>query len=443
MINQGRNSQTLDKLPIEEISWEEGFSKRCSGKIDARSFVVSFFKMLISGQNTLGDWAVHLSKEIAQRVSLQALDGRLHFRHVSFARRLLEEGLQTVLVGGQFRKAAPECFQHFKQVVVEDSTCVRLPDNLKEFFPGNGGKHGTYAQARIQLRLSLLDHQYTNIELSDYRHNDHSYAAHIVEGVQPGWLCIRDLGYWRIAIFRALAEKGAFFLSRLKEPVILLDKQSREPIDLLTKLKRCERHNQEVLDREVLLGKQERLPVRLVAVKVPPQIYEQKLRKAKQNKDPRLNYSEKYLRQLRWNIWVTNVPAEVWSWRHIQQAYASRWRIEIVFKCWKSKLELTRLFAGKQTLRPARVMITFYLYLLWVGVFFTRWYDFFLHEVYKRKKRYVSMLKFATFFKTHFMELLSAQNLENSVDIVAYYCVYDRRRDRCHFLEKLYMLLLA
>ena len=444
MKNLEQIKRKLSPLQIEELAWETGFHKRCSGKVDAENFLLSFFRMMQEGKNTLWDWALRLSEGIGQHISLQGLHSRLQFRHVPFARRLLEESLRLAVLGSGTRAPRPACFKHFQGVYLEDSTCVKLPANVEEFFGGNGGWNGAiYPQARIQLCLSLFDNQYTHIELTHYRKNDHSFAHQILSRIQRGWLCIRDLGYWNIQIFQALAEKGAFFLSRLKPRVKLLDVHTQQPIELLDKLKRCERAHQRVLDMKVLLGAQTRMPVRLVAVEVPQQVYQQRLRKAKKNRDSRLEYTEQYLKLLRWNLFVTNVPPEVWTWQHIQRAYACRWRIETIFKCWKSNLDLQRLFAGKQSMTPARVMITFYLYLVWVSAFFTRYFQFFLHRVYERKRRFVSMLKFADFFKTRFLDLLLADNLDKFTETVADYCGYARRRSRCNFMENLYMTWLA
>ncbi len=444
MRNLVQVRQRLEPIPIEELAWDTGFHKRCSGKIAAKSLVFAFFRMMQRGENTLRDWALHLSEETGQCISLQGIHSRLQFRHVFFAQRLLEECLRVLVLGKGGYHYVPACFQHFQGVYLEDSTCVRLPANVAEFFAGNGGWNGqSYPQARIQLRLSLLDNKYTHIELTDYRKNDYSFAQNILSHIEPGWLCIRDLGYWNMEVFQAIAQKGAFFLSRLKPRVKLLDVHTRQPIELLDELKQCERQGQQVLDMNVLLGAQVRLPVRLVAIRVPQQVYEQRLRKAKKNRDSRLNYTDEYRQLLRWNLFVTNVPAEVWTWQHIQHAYACRWRIETVFKCWKTNLDLERLFAGKQSMTPARVMITFYLYLVWVSVFFTSFYQFFFHRVYERKGRFVSLQKFASFFKARFMDLFLADDLDKFTEIVAYYCVYDRRRSRCNFMEKLYMDFLS
>jgi transposase len=89
---------------------------------------------------------------------------------------------------------------------------------------------------------------------------------------------------------------------------------------------------------------------------------------------------------------MTNVPAETWEPRQLLEAYGCRWHVEIIFKCWKSKFDFARLFDKKQSMTPARVVISFYLLLIWLTLFFARWYNFFLIAIYQTKGKIVSLL---------------------------------------------------
>ena len=89
------------------------------------------------------------------------------------------------------------------------------------------------------------------------------------------------------------------------------------------------------------MGIDQRLPVRLVAVPVPTAVANQRRRQARQDRDQRHPPSARRLALLGWDIFVTNVPATVWSARTLVAVYGVRWRIEIVFKSAKSHLQLT------------------------------------------------------------------------------------------------------
>ena len=44
-----------------------------------------------------------------------------------------------------------------------------------------------------------------------------------------------------------------------------------------------------------------------------------------------------------WNLFLTNVPTSIWPPKALVAVYRLRWRIEIIFKTWKSHLGLRQL----------------------------------------------------------------------------------------------------
>ncbi len=57
----------------------------------------------------------------------------------------------------------------------------------------------------------------------------------------------------------------------------------------------------------------------------------------------RTNHSERYYKLMDWNIYITNVPPAVWSSKDVDAVYPLRWRIETIFKAWKSNMCLEHL----------------------------------------------------------------------------------------------------
>jgi hypothetical protein len=156
--------------------------------------------------------------------------------------------------------------------------------------------------------------------------------------LRPGDLLIRDLGYFVLSVFAAIIERGAFFLSRYQYGTSLLDPCTHRPIPLAKVLKK-----QGFFDAHVLLGAEARVPVRVVAVPVPDAVANLRRRKLRQNRDQSLNPSKEHFFLLGWNIFITNVGAEVWPAKQLPVIYRLRWRIETLFKAWKSYLALTEL----------------------------------------------------------------------------------------------------
>lgn len=441
-INLEQIKRKIGELPIEKIAIESGFQKRGPKKIDPVSFVGGFFKMLCEGRNSLESWAQGICSFVGKLVSKQGVQFRLQFRQEGFAKRLLEESLRAFALKGA-SVPPPKLFGSFAGVYIEDSSCVKFPANLAEFFPGPFSHKGDCAVARVQLRLNLLNESCDGLHLGSYRDNDQGFAGDILSVLKAGWLCIRDMGYWSIAAFRGMASKGAFFLSRLKPGVLVVHPEGGEVMELLPLLEKCRRRGKKVLDMDVLLGKEERLPVRLVAVEVPQGVCQSRRRKALKDRNKKANHSEEYLGLLGWSLFVTNVGRGAWNWKDILNAYGFRWRIEVVFKCWKGKFGLQALFDKKESISPARAVITICLFLLWLTVFFVRWFGYFLQAVHHRKGKFVSLLKFADFVKERFCELLQTDDLEQFIETVAYYYTYGKRRNRYNYMEMLYALNLT
>lgn len=80
-----------------------------------------------------------------------------------------------------------------------------------------------------------------------------------------------------------------------------------------------------------------------MALPVPEPLANERRRKARANRDRRLSPSPAHLFLLGWNIFVTNVPVAVWSPKTLLGIYRLRWRIEMIFKAWKSRLGFRQL----------------------------------------------------------------------------------------------------
>lgn len=99
---------------------------------------------------------------------------------------------------------------------------------------------------------------------------------------------------------------------------------------------------------------------------------------------------------------------------------------------------MQQLFLNKQSLSPARVVITCLLFLVFVTLFFARWAAYFIRAVYQTTQKWVSLIKFADFVKERFMELLLSEDLSEFIPEVAYYYTYEKRKNRYNTLELLY-----
>lgn len=444
MINSTQISVKLSKLPIEELALSCKFNIHADVKITGMAYVFSFFMMLSRGQNTLTCWSSEMSCLLKRVVSKSGLINKLQYRQVNFAKQLLKEGLSRKICVQRSKHLKSNLLSRFNRVLVEDSVCLSLPKVLHDIFPGAHSRTGNAATARIQYRIDIKNGSTHRLEVQSFRDNDGKFSKDILEDLQPDDLVLRDLGYWSLKVFKQILRSGAFLLTRMRFGTNLYDSDSKEQIDLNEHLKKADSKGIKMLKMNVLVGAKERLPLHLVAIKVPAEIANKRRRKAKKNRSKSANHSEVYMELLDWTIFLTNVPQDVWTPQEMLEVYGFRWHIEIIFKAWKSKLKLQQLFEKKQSMSPPRAWITIYLSMLWILLFFMPIFNYMLVKVYEQTGKWLSILKFAQFFKDHFVELMSDLAILHNIgawgEILATHCTYDRRKKIKNFYEKLYML---
>ena len=219
---------------------------------------------------------------------------------------------------------------------------LRLPKSLAKEFPGAGGS-GSKAGAKIQLVWEYKSHTFDHFALIPWNVPDSKYVDTVVELAQVHSLFLFDLGYFKLAAFATIAAAQAYFLSRLNHQTMLREVVGgrQQSLDLASCLAR---ETKPVIEKAVVLGAYERVPARLIAIRMPEAIVNERRRQAyavakKRGYTP----SQAYLTLLAWNLFVTNVPATVWSSTTVGIAYALRWQVELVFRGWKSGLHVATL----------------------------------------------------------------------------------------------------
>lgn len=436
-ISMRQIKRKIGEQSINELAKSTGFQLREAKKIDGCSFFLGFIQMNQNDDTALNDWARHICQINGHDVSGQAVQKKLQFRHELFSKQLLDYVLKKAAL--QYKCPKPDRFKAFSKVLIEDSTCLSLPRNLSSFFPGPHSKtHDECATARIQLRLDLLSDSYDGVYVRSYRENDQSFACQIVNELIGGELVIRDQGYFVLSAFREIMKRKAFFLSRLRYGTNVYDPESEQEIDLLEELKAAKKAGIKVLDKYVLLGSEEKLPVRLVAIEAPEETIRRRQNKARKERNKKANHSTEYMQMLGWTVFITNVGKELWNYKDLIKAYQCRWRIEIIFKCWKSKFNMEKFFERRQSISPPRATITLYLMLAWLTLSIGSMFGNYVQRVYEKKQKLLSLWKFCDFVKERFWELFQAKDIDSFIDELARYYSHEKRRCRPSYLENLY-----
>lgn len=324
----------LQRAPLDALARQSGFRQRLPRKIPILSFVLALVALAAETHLSLERVAAVIGLAAGVSYSKQALHQRLGIQLELFLAQVGTTLLNQISLPVQ----SQGWFKPFPRVLLHDSTVQALPEHLAGAFPGSANGHKRrFAALKLQFVCDLLHSQVLHLGLSGFTRNDQAASPDILKLVQPGDLILRDLGYFVLKVLEQIRLKGAFFLSRYHHAVSVFDAQSGRPLRLAAQLRLGQ-----TFDRQVLLGTG-RVAVRLVALPVPEAVANERRRKARMNRDRRLNPSKDKLYLLAWNIFVTNVPRQVWAAQALQPIYRLRWRIEIIFKAWKSHLGLRQL----------------------------------------------------------------------------------------------------
>jgi len=425
--------KTIDKQ-LERVDWEvlsrrTGFQKRAPRKIKARDFIKCLCAGVLQHRISFTSLASLLSFISGSCVSKQALSKRINGSCVTFVRDVLFTVIGNLC--GLQRPLEERAFRPFHRVLIQDSTNLALPNHLADTFPGaRNQRRQIKATMKIQSIYDLLSGSVVYFGISGFTRTDQAASPDILTIVQKGDLVLRDLGYFVLSVFKQMIQNGVYFLSRLRHDVALYNPASGDRIDLLALLRKTP-----VLDMNVVAGDKERVPVRLVAVPVPERVANERRRKAKNNRDKRCRPSKKSLELLGWQILITNVEDSVWDTKTVATVYGIRWRIEIIFKAWKSHFQLKNVPCGSSAQVEACVLAKL-LYITFFQAFFHA-INQYMTDKYDKPLSILKMAVLFSGFPTLVHMFLFGNKTQLIEDILRTHCSYEKRKRRLNFAQEL------
>jgi hypothetical protein len=341
--------QTVLEYESQQAGRETAFVQR-SSKVTAARFV----QMLVLGCLEQADVSladlVEVGEDLGVSVSASGLNQRIDDEAVVLMQRILQAALRHSQGEASVDSQILHAFTH---VYIEDSSYISLPASLAGLYRGSGG-NASAAGAKVYLNYEYRSGTLQALELLDGCTPDQ--AMPLPATPSPA-RCLRlfDLGFFKLKRLAQLMAQGDCFICRHQFQTALYT-QTGERIDLEAMLDALPEEQNE-LEVEVLLGAQERLPVRLLCQRLPDAAAEQRRQRAKADaKRLRRPLSARKLRLAAWNLFCTNVPASLWSLAQVLAVYRLRWQIELLFKLWKSNAGLDRL----GNWRPARILTQLY-----------------------------------------------------------------------------------
>lgn len=350
-------SQTMQRIlgeQADQAGRTSGFVQRKS-KMGGAEFVQTLvFGWMSNPQATLEELA-QTAAGVGVEITAQGLDQRFTEAGAACMKSVLDQAV-TQLVQGE----TPEIsfLKRFNGVYIQDSTIIALPEELKTVWSGcgNADGEGQPASVKVEVRLNMLQGEMIGPLLEAGRVHD---AVSNIQSVPlpAGSLSIADLGYWSLTEMDQQAGYGAFWLSRIKSCVKVITDDGKV-WDLLAFL---QAQPNQPIDCSIRLTAQHRLPARLLAMRVPQAVADERRRKLREEALRRGKpLSARRLALADWTILVTNLPAEMLSVRQAMILIRVRWQIELLFKLWKSHGHLD----DWRSTNPWRILIEVYAKLL-------------------------------------------------------------------------------
>jgi hypothetical protein len=341
----------------EKLAKETQFVQRTS-KMTGPLFLQTFvFGLVEQARASLNDLVEFCADHFGVSITIQGFDDRITPVTLLFMRKMFQLALS---VFRQTHRLPVAVLAQFPAINLTDSTGLELPESLADEFPGSGGD-ASPASLKLHVVLDFLTGNFTGMWLTPGSTPDQKATTHLDLAV-PGSLNVFDLGYVVQDHLHTLASKGAYFLCRYFLSTNLYD-EAGEKIDLL-RLLRAEPRDR--FERTLQVGKRVLLPCRVCFFRAPDEVANRRRQKAnklavKKGKAP----SKQALELMGWTILMTNVPASLLSVDQVALFYAVRWQVELLFKLWKSHMNIHRISGY----RKERILVELYAKLIGLVVF--------------------------------------------------------------------------
>lgn len=329
----------------EEIGKETKYKQRHS-KLTPTAFIKALIATSFASYFDLELFCDSL-KEQGIKVKKQSVHERFNPRTEAFLKALSSSFLNYFQTEKLPQLRGLEVFTGLNII---DSSSVSLHGALSHLFKGSGGA-ASNAALKIQLMFDYIEGQIKEFTLTPGCNNDQGFDNYF-NTIQKGALYLIDLGYFKLSSFKKIIEGKAFFVSRLLTgtKLLTLDKQ---PLDLLITLSAAG----PLFSQQLLLGAQAKIPVRLIAQRLPQEIADRRRQKLiKGHKRRGIRPSQESLALQSWSIYITNTDETQIKQEHVHQTYALRWQIELLFKLSKSLMHIHLI----NTRKPSRVVVQTY-----------------------------------------------------------------------------------
>lgn len=415
------NILNISTKELVSLGRDTGFIQRLR-KIDSLDFMYSLSKESMQGIASYNDISAAFENINGTTISRQAICRKVTETCVLYFQRVLELVILSKSNDHLLRK---DIICKFNRVLIQDSTIIQIPKRLFEFFSGVSNKTTTVCNARIQGVYDLLSGKFISFSINPYTKNDHVSASEIE--ITKDDLTLRDRGYLNADEIRRHIKSGAHCIYRYKMKMKFLDYESFESIDILDLLKK-----NGSIDRIVRLNDEEKTVVRMVARPVDQATADRRRMKAKREMKGH-NPCKIVLELQSWTIFITTMPSVQADFNTLLKIYGLRWRIETIFKTWKSNM----YFAHLQNVSRCQFIVTVIMRMIMFLIINQQIYAPCKRLIHKQYGRTLSLMKLIKYLVRNtseiallltYLESDSPYIISHSMSRLARHCVYDKRK---------------
>ncbi|CAM4303238.1 Transposase IS4 family protein [Bacillus mobilis] len=193
----------------------------------------------------------------------------------------------------------------FTRIRILDSTAFQLPAQYASSYKGIGGG-GSEAGVKIQLEYELISGEFLETAVSDGTSSDCRYGQERTQTLEPGELSLRDLGYFSIYDLEKIADRKAFYVSRIRwnTQVYQKEKDGKWTLLDLEKLTKDLAEGQILELPEIYIGLRQKHKTRLVIYRLTQTEWAKRLEHHKKAKKRMPKYASRI------NLLITNVSSK-------------------------------------------------------------------------------------------------------------------------------------
>jgi hypothetical protein len=339
-------STYFSKDDLDRLARQTAFNERIRrGKLTGSKFLdlIVFNAEKLTDQ-TLESNCSFLEKKYRILMTKQSLSERFNKNAIVFLRKVLENLMRKRLRFDQI----DESLKCYNRVLIKDSTCFKLPRDLKDKYRGCGSEQKqTEAVVRLQLEYDLLSGNLTDFRIESFVNQDAANSTETADLIQPGDLIIRDLAYMHKKILTTIGKRSAHYCCRLDPRISVYEicKGQYKRLDFKDIYNFMKGNNLSILEKEVYLGEEKNICTRLIITVLPEALRQERIRKIHLGRRRRRagEPSKEHKARAQLTLLISNIPCELLSAQKAYSLYMLRWQIELIFKTWKSVFGLASI----------------------------------------------------------------------------------------------------